>query len=194
MILPLVYYPDARLREKGKPVAKFDAALRKLVADMLETMEEHEGVGLAAQQVGLALQLAVIDVTGVDDRPSTMTVDGQPVNPEDYMPLFLINAKVSGTKAKTDGTEGCLSFPGLRAEISRSRRVTVKTHGLDGKPFEFEADGLLAVAVQHEHDHNQGRLFIDALPSAERAALKPELDTLTARYELMQRNADGDGA
>lgn len=187
MILPLVYYPDPRLREKGKPVAKFDAALEKLAADMLETMEEHEGVGLAAQQVGLALQFAVIDVTGVEDRPSGMTVDGQAVDPEDYMPLFLINATVTGTKAKTEGGEGCLSFPGLRADVSRSRRVTVKTHGLDGKPFEFEADGLLGVAVQHEHDHNQGRLFIDALPPAGRAELKPELDLLAAKYEAEKK-------
>ena len=183
MILPLVYYPDPRLREKGKPVAAFDAKLAALVDDMLETMDAHEGVGLAAQQVGLALQLAVIDVTGVEDRPSAMTVKGEAVDPEEYMPLFLINATVNGTKAKADGSEGCLSFPGLRADVSRSRRVVVKTHGLDGKPFEFEADGLLAVAVQHEHDHNQGRLFIDALPPAARTELKPELDILAAKYE-----------
>ena len=187
MILPLVYYPDPRLREKGKPVAAFDAKLAALVDDMLETMDAHEGVGLAAQQVGLALQLAVIDVTGIEDRPSTMKVGGVAVNPDDYMPVLLINATVTGTKAKEEGGEGCLSFPGLRADVSRSRRVTVRTHELDGKPFEFEADGLLAVAVQHEHDHNQGRLFIDALPPAVRSELKPELDALAAKYDAERK-------
>ncbi len=182
MILPLTYYPDPRLRKKGLPVKTFDAKLRKFAEDMWETMEAHEGVGLAAQQVGEALQFAVIDVRGVEDRPSGMTVGGKAVDPEEYMPLYLINATVSGTKAKDIGTEGCLSFPGLRTEVARSRRVSVKTHGLDGKPFEFEATGLLAIAVQHEYDHLQGRLFIDALSPAERAEIKEDLAAIEAKY------------
>ena len=182
MILPLTYYPDPRLRKKGAPLKAFDAKLKQLAADMLETMEAHEGVGLAAQQVGLALQFAVIDVRGIEDRPSTMVIGGKAVDPEEHMPVFLINATVSGTKVKDRGPEGCLSIPDLRAEVSRSRRVTVQTHTLDGKPFEFEATGLLAVAVQHEHDHLQGKLFIDPLSPAERAEIKDELAAIEAKY------------
>ncbi len=182
MILPLTYYPDPRLRKKGTPIKAFDAKLQQLAADMLETMEAHEGVGLAAQQVGLALQFAVIDVRGVEERPSTMAIGGKPVDPEEHMPVYLINATVTGTKVKDRGPEGCLSIPGLRAEVSRSRRVTVQTHGLDGKPFEFEATGLLAVAVQHEHDHLVGKLFTDYLSPAERAEVKDELAEIEAKY------------
>ncbi len=184
MILPLVYYPDARLRAKGAPVKAIDDTLRAFARDMLETMEQHEGVGLAAQQVGKALQFAVIDITGIDDeaRPSTMTVKGQAVNPEDHMPLFLINPVVTGTKAKERGSEGCLSIPGLRTDVGRSKRVTVKTVTLDGEPLEFEATGLLAVAIQHETDHLHGKLFIDLLTPAERAAVKDELDAIVEKY------------
>jgi peptide deformylase len=181
VILPLVHYPDPVLRRKGLPVRAFDAKLAKLAKDMLETMEAHEGVGLAAQQIGEALQFAVIDVRGCE-RESGMTVAGQAVDPEEHMPLYLINATVSGTKAKETGTEGCLSFPGLRCEVSRSRRVTVKTHGLDGKAFEFEATGLLGIAVQHEFDHLQGKLFIDALPPKERDLIRAELAEFEEQY------------
>ncbi|HEY8966459.1 MAG TPA: peptide deformylase, partial [Candidatus Methylacidiphilales bacterium] len=118
MVLPLVYYPDARLRAKGAPVTKIDAALLKLAEDMVETMNHHEGVGLAAQQIGKAIQFAVVDVAGIDDRPSTMSIGGQPVNVDDHMPLFLINPVVTGTKAKERGSEGCLSIPGLRTEVA----------------------------------------------------------------------------
>ena len=182
MILPLVYYPDSRLRAKGALIKTIDDSLRQLAGDMLETMEKHEGVGLAAQQVGRAIQFAVVDVTGIDDRPSTMTVKGKAVNPDDYMPLFLINPVVTGTKAKEDGSEGCLSIPGLRTDVTRSKRVEVKTLTMEGELFEFEATGLLAVAIQHEVDHLHGKLFIDLLGPAARAAVKGELDEITAKY------------
>ncbi|SDU01902.1 peptide deformylase [Verrucomicrobium sp. GAS474] len=182
MILPLVYYPDARLRAKGAPIKVIDDTLRQLADDMLDTMEKHEGVGLAAQQIGQALQFAVVDVTGIDDRPSTMTIAGKAVNPEDYMPLFLINPVVTGTKAKEPGSEGCLSIPGLRTDVNRSKRVEVKTMTMEGKVLEFEATGLLAVAIQHETDHLHGKLFIDLLSPAERADVKDELDEIVEKY------------
>jgi len=182
MVLPLVYYPDARLRAKGAPVTKIDAALLKLAEDMVETMNHHEGVGLAAQQIGKAIQFAVVDVAGIDDRPSTMSIGGQPVNVDDHMPLFLINPVVTGTKAKERGSEGCLSIPGLRTEVARSRRVEVRTTTLDGGTLEFEATGLLAVAIQHETDHLHGKLFTDLLSPAERAAVKDDLDQIAAKY------------
>jgi len=181
VILPLVHYPDPVLRRKGLPVRTFDAKLAQLAQDMRETMEKHEGVGLAAQQIGEALQFAVVDIRDCE-RESGMTIAGQAVDPEEHMPLYLVNATVNGTKAKETGTEGCLSFPGLRCEVSRSRRVAVKTHGLDGQPFEFEATGLLAIAIQHEFDHLQGKLFIDSLPPKERDLIRGELAEFEAAY------------
>jgi peptide deformylase len=185
MPLTLTIYANPVLRQKGLPVKKFDDKLAQLVEEMLATMREHLGVGLAAQQIGRALQVAVIDITGVEDRPSTMTVAGKSVDPLAYMPLYLINAKVEGTKAKDSGIEGCLSFPGLRFAVPRSRRVKVTTHGLDGKPFTFEAGGLLGIAVQHEFDHLQGKLYIDYLSAEERRAIKDKL-TAIERGEVVR--------
>ncbi|MDE1170420.1 MAG: peptide deformylase [Verrucomicrobium sp.] len=184
MILPLVHYPDPVLREKGKPVEKFDAKLHALIGDMLETMEASGGVGLAAQQIGRALQLAVVDVAGIDDedRPSGLLIEGKAVDVEEHMPLFLINPLLEKTKAKVDSGEGCLSFPGLRVEVPRSRRVVLSTHLADGTPVKMEATGFLAIVIQHEYDHLQGKLFIDYLSAEARAAIKPELEALEAAY------------
>jgi peptide deformylase len=110
MILPLTYYPDPILRKKGLPVKAFDEKLLQFADDMLETMDAHNGVGLAAQQVGQALQFAVVDVTD-SEEPSGMTVAGKAVDPEEYMPLFLVNATVSGTKAKERGPEAASASP-----------------------------------------------------------------------------------
>jgi peptide deformylase len=175
MSLPLTIFGNPVLRRAGAPIKAFDPSLAQLVSEMLETMRQYRGIGLAAQQIGQALQLAVIDITGVDDRPSTMTVAGRAVDPLTFMPLLLINATVETTKSKEIGNEGCLSFPGLRCDVPRSRRVKVTTHGLDGRPFQFEAGGLLAVAIQHEFDHLQGKLYIDYLTPEERRECKEQL-------------------
>jgi peptide deformylase len=180
MILPIVKYGTPVLRHKGKPVPAVDASVKKLIANMLETMRDAKGVGLAAQQVGHALQLAVIDITGVTERESKMWIAGKPVDPEAHMPVILINPEISGTKSKVKGTEGCLSFPGIGAEISRSQRVKVKTKTTDGKTFEFEAAGLLGRAVQHEYDHLHGKLFIDLMDAATRKELREEIQLLEA--------------
>ena len=180
MILPIVQYGTPVLRQKGKAVPSVDGPVKKLIADMLETMRDAKGVGLAAQQVGQALQVAVIDITGVKERESKMWIGGKPVDPEAHMPLVLINPEISGTKSKVKGTEGCLSFPGIGAEISRSQRVRVKAKNADGKIFEFEAAGLLGRAVQHEYDHLHGRLFIDLMDAATRKELREEIQLLEA--------------
>ena len=178
MILPTILYGNPILRKKGKKVGKIDEKIRKLVKDLLETMREAKGVGLAAQQVGEALQVAVVDVTGVEDRPSKMWIDQKEVDPADHMPVILINPEISLIKTKETGWEGCLSFPGVDAEISRSKRVKVKALQPDGSIFEFEAGGLLGRAVQHEYDHIHGILLNDRMPAETRKALKEQLNSV----------------
>lgn len=147
-IREILEYPDPRLREVGKPVEAITDEIRTLVEDMAETMYAAPGCGLAATQLGIPLRIFVIDTAG-EDEPSELRVF---INPE------ILNA---------DGTqiwnEGCLSFPGATEEIKRAERVRVRAQDVSGKWFELEADGLLAVAVQHENDHLNGVLMIDKL-------------------------------
>ena len=178
MVLDIVKYGNSVLRAKGVKIDKPDASTEKLVADMLETMEAANGVGLAAQQIGMPIQLAVIDVTGVEDRPSTMEVDGKAVKVEEQMPLILLNPVLELGPDKEDGIEGCLSFPEVTGEISRSKRVKVKASRLNGTPMEFEASGLLARALQHEVDHLNGILFIDRMNAAQKAGIAGRLKRL----------------
>jgi peptide deformylase len=178
MILDIVQYGHPALRAKGSRIETIDEKIHRLAQDMLETMVDADGVGLAAQQIGRAIQMCVIDVTDVSDRPSAMRIEGHPVNLEDHMPLVLINPEIEPFGKVNGGTEGCLSFPGLRGKIPRPYSVKVKAQLLDGSLIEFEADGLLARAVQHEHDHLHGILFIDRMSPAERKTLEPEIEHL----------------
>ncbi len=171
MIRTIVKYPHPALRTKGEIIRKVDDDLRKLVDDMLETMAAANGVGLAAQQIAMPLQLAVIDVAVAKERPSIMWIKGKEVDLADYMPLVLINPKLEQSGRPDTEVEGCLSFPEITEEISRPEKIKVKTHQLDGSVLEFEATGLLARAVQHEYDHLQGVLFIDRMNSAVKASL-----------------------
>ena len=120
MIRKILHYDAPVLRAKGREVGKMTPEIQSLITDLLDSMRAVHGVGLAAQQIGEALQIAVIDVTGITERPSKMWIDGKPVDPEEFMPLVLINPVVKPTKTKVVGSEGCLSFPGLSLEI-RSR-------------------------------------------------------------------------
>jgi peptide deformylase len=187
MIREIVHYDAPVLRAKGKPVGEITPEIRKLVADMLATMRAARGVGLAAQQIGESLQLAVIDVTGVKERPSKMWIKGQPVDPEAHMPVVLINPELKSTKTKTISHEGCLSFPGLTLDIPRAQRVTVKTRTLEGKTFEFDAAGLLGRAVLHEVDHLHGRLFIDLIDAQERKAIREDLEYIKRGEPIPER-------
>lgn len=176
MIREIVHYDAPILRAKGKEVGATTPAIKELVQDLLDTMHHARGVGLAAQQIGVALQLAVIDVTGIKERPSKMWIKGEVVNAEDYMPLILINPVLKPTKTKIISHEGCLSFPGLTLDIPRSQRVGVKTKTLEGGTFEFDAGGLLGRAVLHETDHLHGRLFIDHINAEERRLIREDLE------------------
>jgi len=178
MILPILEYGDPILRAKGKPIDNIDDRIRELAANMIETMHSANGVGLAAQQVGEALQLTVLDVSLVEDRPSTLNVDGKEVDPKAAMPLVLINPGIELHGATETGVEGCLSFPEITGDIERAKSVIVRAQTLEGGTMEIEATGFLARAIQHEGDHLNGILFIDRMNSAAKAALSSRLKRL----------------
>jgi peptide deformylase len=178
MILPILEYGDPILRAKGKPIENIDDRIRELAANMIETMHTANGVGLAAQQVGESLQLTVLDVSLVEDRPSTLKVDGEEVDPKAAMPMVLINPEIQLQGAAETGVEGCLSFPEITGDIERATAVTVRAQTLEGSAVEIEATGFLARAIQHEGDHLNGILFIDRMNSAAKAALSSRLKRL----------------
>ena len=180
MIREIVIYGDPVLRKKGKQINKITEDIRTLAQDMIETMQEAHGVGLAAQQVGEAIQMTVIDVSDAENRPSRMWIDGQEVDPKDHMPLILLNPQLELSRETEIGPEGCLSFPEVTADITRAERVKVTALDLDGKPVSFEAEGLLSRAVQHETDHLNGILFIDRMSSAAKVTLGSKLKKLAA--------------
>ncbi len=179
MILSIFQYGDPILRTKGKQIEKIDNHIRELVASMIETMHAAHGVGLAAQQVGKALQLTVLDVSEVEDRASTMKLNGKEVDPKASMPLVLINPEIEVAGGASEiGTEGCLSFPEITGEIERAKSIIVHAQTLEDDKIDIEASGLLARAVQHEVDHLNGILFIDRMNSAAKAALSSRLKRL----------------
>lgn len=180
MILEIIRYGHPVLRKKGERIEAITPEIKKLIADMFETMNENHGVGLAAQQVGVAKQLTVIDVREVTDRPSTLELNGKSADVASIMPLVLINPEVTPAGEAVKGGEGCLSFPEIFAEISRPSAVDVKALDAKGKPIAFRCGGLLARAVQHETDHLNGLLFIDRMDKKTKAELQPELDDLQA--------------
>jgi peptide deformylase len=189
MVLPILKYGHPALRQKGAPVDKITPAIKQLIADLLETMYAATGVGLAAQQVGHALQLTVIDVRGIKDRPSTLEIDGKPADVDNFMPLVLLNPGITPAADPISGLEGCLSFPELYAEIARPESVHVVGMNVKGERIEFRCGGLLARAVQHEADHLQGILFIDRMSSEIKQELKPQLEQLqeASKEELRKK-------
>ena len=146
-IRPILHYPDPRLRIPGEPVQRFDDSLRELVDDMAETMYAAPGVGLAATQIGVPLQLFVIDVAM--SGPSRLRT--------------FINMEFIERTGSVCHPEGCLSFPGVSESIERFERVRVRAQDVTGQLFELEASGLLAIAIQHENDHIEGKLMVDHL-------------------------------
>lgn len=183
MILDIVNYGHPALRANGRRIETVDDEIHQLAEDMLDTMYDADGVGLAAQQIGMPLQICVIDVTGVEDRPSVLRIDGQAVEIEENMPLVLLNPEVETFGKNETGPEGCLSFPGVRGDITRPYSVRVTAKSLEGDDISFEADGLLARAVQHEHDHLHGILFIDRMDAKEKKSIQSEID------DIMRHNA-----
>ncbi len=146
MVRTIIHYPDKRLREKGKRIEAVTPELRVLIDDMAETMYAAPGVGLAATQIGEKLQLFIIDIADADE-PSDLKV--------------FINPEIVESTGEITWQEGCLSFPGVQEDIDRAAHIRVRALDRDGSSFEIEAEGLLAVAIQHEYDHLQGQLMID---------------------------------
>jgi peptide deformylase len=177
MNLSILQYGDPMLRAKGEHIDKIDNRIRELAANMLETMHAANGIGLAAQQIGEPWQLTVIDISQVEDRPSTMKLNGKEVDPKTAMPLVLINPEIEFSDETEVGSEGCLSFPEISGDIERAKTAVVRAQTLDGE-IEIEAGGLLARALQHEIDHLNGILFIDRMSSAAKAALASRLKRL----------------
>jgi peptide deformylase len=187
MRLTIRKYGDPILRTKGKRIETADDDIRALAENMLETMRAANGVGLAAQQVGRALQLTVVDVSQVEDRPSMMKLNGEPIaDLTTAMPLVLMNPKLVLGEETDLGSEGCLSFPEITADIERANSVELEAETLDGEKLRIEASGLLSRALQHEVDHLNGILFIDRMSSASKAIHASRLKRLqkeTGRLE-----------
>ena len=160
MMREILKYPDPRLREVAKPVTAGTDEIRTLVDDMAETMYDSKGCGLAATQIGVNHRIFVVDCAG-EDEPSDFRV--------------FINPEIVNTTGNQTWNEGCLSFPGVSEEIKRAEQVTMRALDRDGKPFEVEADGLLAVALQHELDHLNGVLMIDKLNALKRRMMGRKL-------------------
>lgn len=178
MKLPIVQYGDPVLRAKGERIDEIDNRVRELAENMIETMHAANGVGLAAQQVGQPLQLTVLDISQVEDRPTSMKLNGQPIDPKTVMPLVLINPQVDLGNETEIGTEGCLSFPEITGEISRAKSIVVRGEDLEGNSIEIDTTGFLARAIQHEVDHLNGILFIDRMTSVAKTSLSSRLKRL----------------
>jgi peptide deformylase len=157
-LLPILHYPDLRLHTKAKPVSVVDARIKQLAADMADTMYAAPGIGLAATQVDEHIRLVVIDTS--EDKSGLLT---------------FINPEIVEKSGKCEGEEGCLSVPGIYETVQRAERVKVRALDRDGKPFELDAEGLLAVCIQHELDHLEGKVFVQYLSQLKQGRIKNKL-------------------
>ncbi len=157
--LTILHFPDERLRTVAKPVEQVDDELRSLIDDMFETMYDAPGIGLAATQVNFHKRLVVIDVSEEKDKP-----------------LVLINPEILEKAGEEEMDEGCLSVPGIYEKVQRADRIKVRALDRNGETFELEADGLLAVCIQHEIDHLDGKLFVDYLSNLKRQRIRKKLE------------------
>lgn len=160
-LLQVLTFPDERLRTIAKPVEAITPEIQNIVDDMLETMYDEEGIGLAATQVDIHQRIVVIDISEERDQP-----------------MVLINPEITDKRGEDGIEEGCLSVPGSRALVPRAAEVSVKALDRDGNPFSFEADDLLAICVQHELDHLVGKLFVDYLSPLKRQRIKQKLEKM----------------
>jgi peptide deformylase len=178
MIREIVQYGHPVLRQRCRPVEVVDETIVQLVADMLDTMVDANGVGLAAPQVGEDIRLAVIDVSHDPECVTFLKVNGEEADLESIMPLIFINPELQFSQEKESGMEGCLSIKGIRAEVRRPMAVKATLPQLDGTVLEVESDGLLARALQHEIDHLNGVLFVDRLAAVAKVSMKNRLKRL----------------
>tara|TARA_B100001123_G_scaffold80492_1_gene91497 strand:- start:4385 stop:4960 length:576 start_codon:yes stop_codon:yes gene_type:complete len=190
MILPLAYYGNPILRKKGDQIKSITPEIEKLIEDMVDTMNENRGIGLAAQQVGEALQLTVIDIRPVEDRPSTLELDGKEADPNSIMPLVLLNPEIEPLSSEVMGPEGCLSFPEIYADIGRPEKIRVTSLNEDGKTIKFVCGGLLSRCIQHETDHLHGILFTDRMDRKTKADIREDLEKLQSHTKAELANEE----
>ena len=179
MLLEIVKYGNPILHKKGKVVTEFSDTISALYQDMLDTMYKEEGIGLAAQQVGLAIQFCVIDVPSHPEYPITSILDGHSLSPQLLMPMCLINPEIEflpGDEYYYE--EGCLSFPEIKGDVARPELIIVKYQDLDGNHHKLECDGLLGRCIQHEVDHLNGILFTDRMEKDVFSEIKKEVQML----------------
>jgi peptide deformylase len=185
MVLPIKRYPAPILKIKCKPVAEIDDSIRQLCHNMIETMREADGVGLAAPQIGIDLQIAVIDV-GNDITHNEVThflINGNPADLTQDQPLIIINPIIELKPHKISSEEGCLSIPGLRANVRRSEIIKVTFKNLNNDTITVEANGLLSRCFQHELDHLNGILFIDRVSTVGKLAVTRKLKSLMEEWD-----------
>lgn len=168
------------LRAKAEKIASVDDSLRAFAEDMLEAMYAHEGCGLAANQVGMARRIIVIDTREARKRPSVLRMGGKVRPVHKHMPMVLVNPQLEFLSEREMGGEACLSIPGVSGDVDRARTVICRAMDIEGQEVEFEAEGLLARVLQHEVDHLDGILFIDRLDAEERRRVAEELQELAA--------------
>jgi peptide deformylase len=190
MSLRIVHYNEPVLRAKGARVKKFDEALVRLAHEMIETMHDANGIGLAAQQIGQAIQLCVVDLRD-SERKFTWELNGTRPPLELFMPLILVNPEVTINPkvAETLYEEGCLSFPEIRGDVPRREAVTVKFQDERGLAHVLTCDGLFARCIQHEVDHLNGVLFIDRMEPKVRAGIEPEMKALAKETQAANPGA-----
>jgi peptide deformylase len=169
--LAILEYPDPRLLTRAVPVAVVDDAVRQLIDDLLETMYASKGIGLAASQVDIHRRVLVLDISDSRDQP-----------------MAFINPEILEAEGSAPGEEGCLSLPGIYDKLERAARVRVRALDRNGEPFELQADGMLAVCIQHEMDHLEGKLFVDYLSELKRQLIRRRL-----QKERRQRPSQGSG-
>lgn len=187
MSLKIVHYGDPILRRKGERIVKFDRTLAQLATEMVATMHEAAGIGLAAQQIGRAIQLCVVDLRRTD-ADFTWELDGTKPPLEVFMPIVIVNPAIGVVRGTPEDVyeEGCLSFPEIRGDVVRPEAITVKYQDEHGTPHTLRCDGLLARCIQHEADHLNGVLFIDRMDKKVRTGLETSIKALSraTRTEL----------
>ncbi len=166
-LLDILHFPDPRLRTRATPVEQVDDSVRRLVADMFETMYQAPGIGLAATQVNVHRRIIAIDISEERDQP-----------------LCLINPEILERSGEEEMEEGCLSVPGVYDRVVRAERIRFRALDRDGQPFEQEAEGLLAICIQHEIDHLDGKLFVDYLSSLKRQRIRKKLEKQRRQGDL----------
>ncbi|MDC1005271.1 peptide deformylase [Opitutales bacterium] len=184
MTLSVTQYGESILHQKGKQVTEFSSKLSSLYHDMLEAMYAEEGIGLAAQQVGIALQFCVVDVPSIPDYPITCILDDKTLSHQLLMPMALANPKIEVLPCdEYYYEEGCLSFPEIKGEVARPEVIVVRYQDIEGNSHTLQCDGLLGRCIQHEVDHLNGILFIDRMEKEIYAEIKQEVQALKKRTQ-----------